>query len=161
MSYQKSNAAYDLSNFMPEDNQEEDVKKKAASKKRSVKKQNVSPAVVVKWVFVSLFIMLSLASIMVGNVRINQYNDEIAQEQKNLNTQQSLQVSLNAKLEARMSIQKVEDYAVNQLGLVKVQPYQIEYVNITDKDKVQVGSNNFDIIGFFKGVINSIVVYFS
>lgn len=161
MNYNNSNAAYDLSRFMPKEQQEIVEAKPLTPVKRKVKAQAVRPASVVKWVFVSLFVMLSLASIMVGNIKITQQNDDIASTQKNLNMVKSEQVSLNAKLESRMSIQKVEDYAVNKLGLVKIQPYQIQYVHLTNKDNIEVNGNGLDFTGYFENVINSVVEYFS
>lgn len=160
MNYNNSNAAYDLSRFMPQEQQKIVEAKPLAPVKRKVKKQAVRPTSVVKWVFISLFVMLSLASIMVGNIKITQQNDDIAYAQKNLNMVKSEQVSLNAKLESRMSMQKVEDYAVNKLGLVKIQPYQIQYVHLTSKDNVEVSGSNLDFTGVFENVINSVVEYF-
>lgn len=160
MNYNNSNAAYDLTRFMPQEQQKIAEPKLPAAAKQKLKKQAVRPASVVKWVFVSLFVMLSLASIMIGNIKITQQNDDIASAQKNLNMVQSEQVSLNAKLESRMSMQKVEDYATNKLGLVKIQPYQIQYVHFTDKDNVEVNGDGLSIEGFFENLINSVVEYF-
>lgn len=161
MNYNNSNAAYDLTRFMPQEQQKAEKPKQPAPVKHKLKKQAVRPAAVVKWVFVSLFVMMSLASIMIGNIKITQQNDEISSAQKNLNMVQSEQVSLNAKLESRMSMQKVEDYAVNKLGLVKIQPYQIQYIHLTDKDNVEINGNGLGITGFFENLINSVVEYFS
>jgi cell division protein FtsL len=162
MSYNKSNAAYDFSRFEPVEQKKEPEKmqKIPAPKKKQVKKQSVRPATVVKWVFVSAFVMLSLASIMVGNIKITQLNDEITNSQKSLDVLKSNQVSLDAKLEARMSMQKVEDYAVNKLGLAKVQPFQIEYVHLTNQDKVVVSGGGTGISGSFKNLIHSVMEYF-
>lgn len=163
MSYSKSNAAYDFSSFLPEQQVEEIEKKKVPVQKKKVVKSKVSvkPATVVKWVFVSAFVMISLLSIMIGNINITKQNDEISKAQKSLSTAQSEQVSLNSKLESRMSMQKVENYAVNKLGLVKIQPFQIEYVHLNGTDKVEVSNDNFLVFGFFKNIADSIMEYFS
>lgn len=164
MSYNKSNAAYDFSNFEPAEQglELEPVKKQKnpAPKKKQVKKQAVKPVTVIKWVFVSIFVMLSLTSIMVGNIKITQLDDQISKLQKNYNSIKSDQVSLNSQLETRMSMQKVEDYAVNKLGLVKVQPFQIEYVHFTDQDKVEVSSDNTGAMGSINNLIHSVEEYF-
>lgn len=164
MSY-KSNVAYDFSRFAPAEMPvapvEEPKKLKTAVKKKQAKKQQVRPLAVVKWVFVSLFVMASLGSIMVGNIKITQLNDETTKMEKLLDTAKSEQVSLNSKLENRMSISKVEDYALNNLGLVKTQSYQIQYVQLTNQDKVEVLGNSGGVQGFFQDVINSIEEYFA
>lgn len=163
MSY-KSNVAYDFSLFAPEEEPEQleqQPKEQKIVKKRSKAiSKPVKPATLVKWVFVSLFVMLSLVSIMVGNIKITQLSDEITLTQKQLDTSKSVQVSLNSKLESRMSLTKVEDYAVNKLGLVKIQPYQIQYVHLTDKDKIEVSNDDSTITGFFNHVFDSILEYF-
>lgn len=160
----KSNAAYDFSNFAPEpepdDQKTKKIQKQPTPKKRSLKRKALRPVTVIKWAFVSIFVMMSVGSIMVGNIKITKLNDQVASEQKILDTAQSDEVSLNAKLEARMSMTKVDDYATNKLGLVKVQPYQIEYVHLTDKDKVVVNTDNSGVTGFFKKVFNSVLEYF-
>jgi hypothetical protein len=165
MSYfNKSNAAYDFSRFAPVeepmDEEPERQREQPAPKKQRAKKKAVKPATVVKWVFVSLFVMLSLASVIVGNIKVTQLSDQVASAQKALDTAESEQVSLNSKLESRMSMTKVEDYAVNKLGLVKVQSYQIQYVHLTNTDKVEVTDDASGITGFFKNVFNSVLEYF-
>jgi hypothetical protein len=175
--YNKSNAAYDLSRFAPAEGEQNlsgrgpqkqelpELEKKELerrkAKKQAAKKNAVKPATVVKWVFVSLFVMASLASIMVGNIKITRLNDQITNAQKTLDNAESKEVSLNAKLEARMSMSKVEDYATNKLGLVKVQSYQIQYVQLTDKDRVVVNGDAGGITGFFKNLFSSVLEYFS
>lgn len=163
MSY-KSNVAYDFSLFAPEEEpeviEEQPKVKKVVKKRKAAASKAVKPATVVKWVFMSLFVMLSLVSIMIGNIKITQLNDEITSTQKKLDTARSVQVSLNSKLESRMSLANVEEYAVDKLGLVKVQPYQIKYVHLTDTDKVEVSEDDSGVTGFFKHIYDSVLEYF-
>lgn len=168
--YSKTNVAYDFSRFAPEEVPEEErqeqkeveVRKvKSPSKsKYTVSKRVVKPASVVKWVFICIFIMLSLASIMIGNIRITQLNDKITSAQKTLDTAKSEQVYLNSQLESRMSMTKVEDYAINKLGLVKIQPYQIQYVHLKNTDNVEITDNAADVENFFKNLFYDIMEYF-
>ncbi len=162
MSYNKSNAAYDFSTFEPEQQKPEAEKKQklTAPKKKQVKRQSVKPVTVIKWIFVSLFVMMSLTSIMVGNIKINQLDDQISKAQKSYDSVTSDQVSLNSQLEARMSMQKVEDYATGTLGLVKIQPFQIEYVHLTDKDNVKVSGGGNGIFDSINNLIHSVTEYF-
>lgn len=165
MSYNKSSAAYDFSRFAPEEapefRQVPDKKVRTAVKKKSVKKQAVKPITVLKWVFVSIFVLISLGSIMVGNIKITQLNDQIAKVEKDLDAAKSTQVSLNSKLESRMSMSNVEDYATNKLGLVKTQSYQIQYVKLTNEDRVQILGKSDDIGTAFQNIMNMIEEYFS
>lgn len=159
----KTGAAYDFSAFLPEQREEEAPQpekqpRRAAAKPRV--KSGIKPGTVVKYAFVSIFVMLALGSTMVGNIKINQLSDEISSTNKQLTTAQSEQVSLSAKLEARLSMQKVADYATGVLGLSKIQPYQIEYVHLVDQDKVVVSPCANDPLDFIKNLAASVVEYF-
>lgn len=166
MSY-KSNAAYDFSRFAPVEEPLEQEERKVQNppaqkrKKQAAKKASVKPIAVIKGVVISLFVMLSLTSIIVGNIKIEQLSNQITSEQKQLDTEKSNAVSLNAKLEARMSMPKVVDYAENKLGLVKAQPCQIQYVQLTNKDRVEVNGNYSGIAGFFQNLFHTVLAYFN
>lgn len=155
----KTGAAYDFSAFLPEQ-REEEAPKPEKKPRRAAAKPKVKPGTVVKYAFGSLFVMLALGSTVVGNIKINQLSDEISSTGKQLTTAQSEQVSLSAKLEARLSMQKVADYAAGVLGLSKIQPYQIEYVHLVDHDKVVVSPNGHDPLDFIKNLAASVVEYF-
>ena len=45
-------------------------------------------------------------------------------------------VKINNELNAIVSINNVEDYAANQLGMVKVQDYQVVYIDLSAEDYV-------------------------
>ncbi len=47
-------------------------------------------------------------------------------------------VRLTAELNSKMSAEKIEDYAVNELGMVKAESYQINYIDLSEGDKVVV-----------------------
>lgn len=167
MDYNKSNAAYDLSNFapapeqLPEKTETEKKKPAAVHRKKKAKKNSVKPSTVVKWVFVSLFVMISLGSIMVGNIRVTQINDKTTRVEKQLDIEKSKAVKLNSSIETRMSISTVENYAVNKLGLSKTQSYQIQYINLTDKDKVQILEKPSGLENIMQNVINTVEEYFT
>lgn len=163
MAYNKTNAAYDLSKFAPKEEIEEpeiEQPKEPRRRMRLIENKMPKPATVVKWVFVSLFVMLSLTSIMVGNIKLTQLNDQMTSVQKSLNDAKSDEVSLNAQLETRMSMSQVEEYATSKLGLVKVQPYQVQYIHLTNTDKVVVSSDKTGMPAVFANVIDFFKEYF-
>ena len=53
---------------------------------------------------------------------------------------QSDTVRLNNSLNSIVSINKVEDYALNVLGMVKIQDYQVVYVDLSSEDAVIVAN---------------------
>jgi len=69
--------------------------------------------------------------------------------------------SLESELEAKTSLVKVEDYAENQLGLVKLDKSQIEYVEIENDNVIEVIEKKDDSLwtsvkNWFDGVLEYI-----
>lgn len=161
--YNNSNAAYDFERFAPKEEVEEEKIQtpKLVKKKKVAQKSLVDRAMVVKFIVVGLFAMISIGCIMVGNVKMTQLSDEISSARTELNRVDSEKISLNSKLESRMSLTKVENYATANLGLVKTQPYQLQYVNFTDKDNVQLKDSSNFITKAFADLINNIKAYFN
>lgn len=161
-SYNNSNAAYDFAAFAPAEEPEvaePKRKHKKASNAKSAPKELIKPVTVAKLIIIGLFVMISVGCIMVGNIKVTQLSDQIASAQKQLDKADSEKVSLNSKLESRMSLSKVEDYASNKLGLVKIQPYQLEYVNLTNKDNVEITGKQNPAAEIFNNIINNIKSY--
>ena len=59
-----------------------------------------------------------------------------------LDEAKSENIRLNMALNALMSREKVEDYAVNVLGMQKIERYQIYYFDDRDGDKVVVSGGD-------------------
>jgi hypothetical protein len=162
MSYGKENVAYDLSIFEPRDNALRKSKKDEKPQLKSIpgqgKKKSVPAAL--KYFALCATVMAALIYFMVGNVKINVLSNEITAAQKKLDSALSEQTSLNVQLEGRMSLQNVENYAVNTLGLEKVGEYQIEYVSLTNENHVQVSSGQQNpIIKIFLSIYTRVLEY--
>jgi cell division protein FtsB len=153
----KGNLAYDLTLFEPKQAKVaeapagEPAGKEKAVRAKPVQNTKVHPMVLVKGVAVALLIFSALFAVMLSNVRLASLNDQISAAQTQLQNQKGEQVRLNMELESRMSLQNVENYAVNKLGLQKTDQFQVQYVHISDQDKVEVtpkGGNIFtNLIG--------------
>lgn len=161
--YNHSNAAYDFARFAPAEEEpyenEEPERAKPKKKAKTASHSTLKPAAVAKMIFIGIFVMISVGCIMVGNIKMTQLSEQISTTQKKLDRAKSEQISLNSKLESRMSLEKVESYATNKLGLVKIQPYQIQYVNLTDKDSVEVSGNSGATPDFIQNIINTVKEY--
>lgn len=150
----RENVAYDLSLFEPKEAREAAeaaVREEKAAAPQSTAapaarpRAAVRPLTVLRWAAVSLFAMTALLAVMVGNVQLNRLNNQEAQLKSQLSNAKSAQVQLNVQLESRTSLDNVENYAVNKLGLQKIGPYQIEYVHLLNTDKVELGSDSGNI----------------
>ena len=54
-----------------------------------------------------------------------------------------------------MDMEAVEEYAVNQLGMVKMDNSQIEYVELTNPDSVTVADSGVSLDTLFAGLAHS------
>jgi hypothetical protein len=98
---------------------------------------------------------------MMGNARIAEVDTDITNTQTTLADKKSDYVNLQVKLESRMSLDKVEQYATKKLGLAKIQNYQITYLNVDKGDRVQVtGANENPVLAFFDSVGKELKAYF-
>lgn len=110
------------------------VKKKSALNPEAERKLKTILAVVI--VAVAALTMLSLIkyvdnNITANNKKINELNIEIEQAKAE-------SVRLNAALGAVASADKVQEYAVNILGMQKAERYQIHYFETKGQDRVIV-----------------------
>lgn len=87
---------------------------------------------------VSALVMLLFAARLYGNARLDELNHEYADLQEQLNIASSENTRLSMELQSRVSLDRVEEYATNVLGMVKQGSYQIEYVDLAGEDGVVI-----------------------
>ena len=85
--------------------------------------------------FVSFVLIIAIAAAMAllvgtGNLHSNMIGEQSAL-QKELSALKGEETVLSATQKQRFSISQIEDYAVNQLGMVKMAKSQIEYVDLS------------------------------
>lgn len=142
----RSNTAYDLSRFEPKKAEtpahrsEEQKIRLVEPKKRTVRQARAEAAqtaykTIKIFSFTCLFVFV-IAFQIYSTVRLDELNHEIAVIEKNMSVAESENTRLNMQLGSILGITKIEDYAVNKLGMVKQESYMIEYVNLSDGDKV-------------------------
>ncbi len=94
-------------------------------------------------VFAVILIMFSLF-VGVLSARLNVYELKALAAEKEIMLDEAISenIRLNMALNALMSREKVEDYAVNVLGMQKIERYQIHYFDDRDGDKVVVSGGD-------------------
>ena len=135
----RQNVAYDLS--MYETLLEPRPKKKEEpQQKKVVKLKN-------KYAFKNVVNILSIAvivSLVIGviwtNAEITKTTNSIAAAQHAITEAESEKTYMEFTLESRMSLNEIENYAVGVLGMVKMDPSQIEYIEIENENKVEWGA---------------------
>ncbi len=129
------NLAYDLSLFEPRPEKKMEEKKKAPV---PVVKSGLTPALVVKGALVTLIIAFAVGLMLYSRVQMTQIDDQINIETTKLNELKGDEIRLNVALDSRVSLKNVEDYATNVLGLRMIEKYQVQYVTLSNGDKVDL-----------------------
>ena len=92
----------------------------------------------IKVMFVAITILVFMAVAIYSRIQLDEINREISSVEKKIELAQSDSVKLNNELNAIVSIDNVEEYAVNELGMEKIQEYQVEYVDLSSSDRVEI-----------------------
>jgi cell division protein FtsL len=136
-----SNLAYDYQTYeqyeaqrRPASQQIRRVPKTRANEQSAVKPFNIILLVVVLLCIIGTFIF--------SRIQLTEISEQITVQSKILNEQKSENTRLNMELGNKLSLHKVEEYAIDKLGFVKVNASQIEYIKISDSNKIQVKNNN-------------------
>lgn len=138
----RQNVAYDLSMYESLLEQKPERQQKPQQQAKTVKLKN-------KKAFKTALSVLSIAvvvSMIIGiiytNSQITEITTNISAVQKEITELESEKAYLDFTLESRMSLNEIEDYAVNVLGMVKMDSTQVEYIEIESENKVEFSGDN-------------------
>ena len=134
------NAAYDLELF------EESPRKpkKKIEKRRAPKKQpqketaSINLLQSIKIAVAATVIICAVGVMINGRVQLTETKTEISEKQSELTAAQSENTRLNMELNSSVSLDNVENYAVNVLGMKKIEKYQMEYIDLSDANKFEI-----------------------
>lgn len=106
-----------------------------------VKAQNAAASRrTLKIIAVAGICLFFLAIVIYSTLQLDEINRDIASIDKKMGIAKSETVRLNMELNSIISMDKVEDYAANTLGMSKVQDYQVVYVDLSTSDRVLMAS---------------------
>lgn len=94
----------------------------------------------VKVMVVAITILLFMAMAIFSRVQLDEINREINAVESQMKIAESDSIRINNELNSIISINNVEDYAINQLGMVKVQEHQVVYVDLSAEDHVAMAN---------------------
>ncbi|MBS5704514.1 MAG: hypothetical protein KHW93_11885, partial [Butyricicoccus pullicaecorum] len=75
-----------------------------------------------------------------NQMHLTRLTKEIGEQQAALDELQSEYVSLKTQQEQALSISYVEEYAQDTLGMVKMDPSQVEYIEMTNPEVTEVSN---------------------
>ena len=92
----------------------------------------------IKVMCVAMAIVMFMALAIYSRVKLDEINREISSVEKKIELAKSDTVKLQNELNAIVSINNVEEYATNELGMTKVQDYQVYYIDMSSQVRVAV-----------------------
>lgn len=93
--------------------------------------------------------------ILFCQMQLTELSAAVGERNDRLNELSAENVSLTTKQMNSMNMDEVEEYAVNNLGMVKMDNSQIEYVELTNPDTVTVADNGMSLGSLFAGLARS------
>lgn len=141
------NIAYDLDRFSSAAPKKEKTVQQPAARPMLVKPQRKTAQElraerrfnlikIAKFVVVAAVCFAFIASNINYRVQINELNGEIVSLDKELNEKRSENTRLNMALNSKISLENVQDYAENVLGMVKRERYQIIYFDLETGNEI-------------------------
>lgn len=85
-------------------------------------------------------ILVLCGTLIYSQMQLTQLTDQISRKESELSDLNSQYVALKTKQEQTLSLNYIEDYAQNVLGMVKMDTSQIEYVEMSSPDLVEVNN---------------------
>lgn len=119
-------------------------------KKETLKRKYISPFTVVA----AAICVLLTAFLLVCMVEHNEVTIEKTKKNKEYEQLVSQGELLEVEIERKYSLGNVEKIATEQLGMVKLQPYQIHTVNLAEGDNVEIAVESKDST-FVDGFVQS------
>lgn len=117
----------------------EEVRRVAAENSPSraaVSQTRISAVKALKLISLAVTLCAMISSLIYCRVTIDNLGRQISTVDTAISEAKSEEVRLQTQLDSMISLDKVEDYAVNTLGMVKLENYKITYFSFCDSDKV-------------------------
>ena len=111
---------------------------RAEQDERKETKSVALPASVLKASAVLAVFCAIWMGLLVMQARCETITSQISDLREQMDIAEGENVRLTAELNSLISSEKIEDYAFNKLGMVKAESYQINYIDLSEGDKVVV-----------------------
>ncbi len=108
-----------------------------------------------------VIIALSTAIVVLSMIKTD-LSDQVSELQARVDILDSEYTSLKAQEQSTMTLSEIEDYAENELGLVRLDSSQEEYISVEKPDQIEVksGSSGMDkLVSNFVKSFNAILSF--
>lgn len=94
----------------------------------------------IKVLIIAAAVLLFMALAIYSRVQLDEINREINSIENKIELAESDSIKLNNQLNAVVSMNNVENYATDVLGMVKIQDHQVVYIDLSGDDYVAVAN---------------------
>ena len=131
--------------------QEQKRNLRVAPTPRRRKKARVRPSLM------GCFAVVAIAAVYIlfCQMQLTELTTEVSRQNDALSELTAENVSLTTRQMSSVNLDEVEKYAVNTLGMVKMDNSQIEYVSLTNPDTVTVSDSGISLDALFSGLARS------
>lgn len=91
--------------------------------------------------FCAVFVAILCVSLIYSQMVLTVETHKLSQNETDLKTLQSEHVSLMSKYEQKYNADYIAEYAENTLGMVKLNASQIEYIELSGKEGIEVSAS--------------------
>lgn len=144
-----TNAAYDLSRF---DTENKRIEENKPAQLQVIESSGVARGTAVRGVALAIFIVAVLFAILLSMVKINELTNQLNAEKEALDKLKSECVILETRLDSEMSLANVEDYAINVLGMKKIETSQMQGITVKTDNVITVSQSDK---GFFESLYDA------
>ncbi len=156
------NLAYDLSLFEERKREEKVQTKEEVTVKAAKAQRKGNTLLALKIVSTVLVIGFTVGLMLYFNAQIYELNDTINGLNGTLIAAQAEEVRLNVSLDQKISMENIEEYITEDLGMVKQEKYQMHYVDLSEGDKIVVAEKGgSDLWNGIKDFFEDIKEYFA
>ncbi|HCR43366.1 MAG TPA: hypothetical protein DIV41_02175 [Ruminococcaceae bacterium] len=162
MAYRNGSAAYDFELFEPRRKEEERSREKKSNvirlpqeeleKNRRVK---LSPVRMALTVLVFAVAVGAAGAFIYGQIQLTELTNSLSSALKAESEQQNVYTQLQMKSDTKYSVEAVQSYAEQNLGMKKIDNSQIETVKLANGDKAKVVIKDGDK-GWLQNVLDSV-----
>lgn len=144
MARKEENLAYDLSLFEARPKELERKEKQTnvvtipKEKLAKNQKRKIRPFTLISTFLLSMTVIATVSVMIYSQVELTELTEQINVTTKQLQEQQSIYTQLQMKAESELSLRAVEDYAKTNLAMKKIEPSQVEYINLSEGDKAEI-----------------------
>ena len=134
----QNNAAYDFDRFAPQQSPKSNVVQMPAQPPAHRPHQKTALRPVLRRVALCAVCFVLFGALIYNQMTINELNTTIQTKSAALDRSENEYIQLEMAAQSRMTLDEVERYAVDVLGMQKLQNNQIQYVRTNDQDKVEI-----------------------